>query len=45
MYYAPNVGLIVAVLVRPNQQADINQPSAIIEAIIEAMKVQTTVCA
>jgi biotin carboxyl carrier protein len=31
----------VAVLVRPNQQVDINQPSA----IIEAMKVQTTVCA
>jgi acetyl-CoA carboxylase carboxyltransferase component len=40
-YCAPNIGSIVAVLVSPNEQVDINQPLV----IIEAMKMQTTLCA
>jgi acetyl-CoA carboxylase carboxyltransferase component len=40
-YCAPNIGSIVAVLVSQNQQVHINQPLI----IIEAMKMQTTVCA
>lgn len=40
-YCAPNIGSIVAVLVSPNEQVDINQPLI----IIEAMKMQTTLCA
>ncbi len=40
-YCAPNIGVIVAVLVNKNQQVHINQPLI----IIEAMKMQTTVCA
>ena len=40
-YCAPNIGTIMAVLVSQNDQVDINQPLI----IIEAMKIQTTVCA
>jgi acetyl-CoA carboxylase carboxyltransferase component len=40
-YCAPNIGSIVAILVSPNGQVDINQPLV----IIEAMKMQTTLCA
>jgi pyruvate/2-oxoglutarate dehydrogenase complex dihydrolipoamide acyltransferase (E2) component len=40
-YCAPNIGVIVAVLVSKNEQVNINQPLI----IIEAMKMQTTVCA
>ena len=40
-YCAPNIGSIVAVLVGQNEQVDINQPLV----IIEAMKMQTTLCA
>ncbi|MGK0307004.1 MAG: acetyl-CoA carboxylase carboxyltransferase component [Gammaproteobacteria bacterium] len=40
-YCAPNIGAVVAVLVSPNEQVDINQPLV----IIEAMKMQTTLCA
>ncbi len=40
-YCAPNIGSIVAVLVSPNEQVDINQPLV----IIEAMQMQTTFCA
>lgn len=40
-YCAPNMGAVVAVLVSQNEQVDINQPLV----IIEAMKMQTTVCA
>jgi len=38
---APNIGCVVAVLVRENDQVEVNQPLI----IIEAMKMQTTVCA
>ena len=40
-YCAPNIGSVVAVLVNQNEQVYINQPLV----IIEAMKMQTTVCA
>jgi acetyl-CoA carboxylase carboxyltransferase component len=40
-YCAPNIGSVVAVLVSQNEQVYINQPLV----IIEAMKMQTTVCA
>ena len=40
-YCAPNIGSIVAILVSPNEQVEINQPLV----IIEAMKMQTTLCA
>ena len=40
-YRAPNIGSVVAVLVSQNEQVYINQPLV----IIEAMKMQTTVCA
>lgn len=40
-YCAPNIGSIVAVLVSQNEQVNINQPLV----IIEAMKMQTTLCA
>ena len=40
-YCAPNIGSVVAVLVGQNEQVNINQPLI----IIEAMKMQTTVCA
>jgi acetyl-CoA carboxylase carboxyltransferase component len=40
-YCAPNIGFVVAVLVGQNEQVSINQPLI----IIEAMKMQTTVCA
>jgi acetyl-CoA carboxylase carboxyltransferase component len=40
-YCAPNIGFVVAVLVGQNEQVNINQPLI----IIEAMKMQTTVCA
>lgn len=40
-YCAPNIGSVVAILVSPNQQVTIHQPLV----IIEAMKMQTTVCA
>jgi acetyl-CoA carboxylase carboxyltransferase component len=40
-YCAPNIGSIVAVLVGQNEYVDINQPLV----IIEAMKMQTTLCA
>lgn len=40
-YCAPNIGTVVAVLVSQNEQVDINQPLV----IIEAMKMQTTLCA
>ena len=38
---APNIGFVVAVLVNQNEQVQIDQPLL----IIEAMKMQTTVCA
>jgi acetyl-CoA carboxylase carboxyltransferase component len=40
-YCAPNIGSIVAVLVGQDEQVNINQPLV----IIEAMKMQTTLCA
>jgi acetyl-CoA carboxylase carboxyltransferase component len=40
-YCAPNIGSVVAVLISQNEQVDINQPLV----IIEAMKMQTTLCA
>ena len=40
-YCAPNIGSVVAVLVSKNQHVHINQPLV----IIEAMKMQTTLCA
>jgi acetyl-CoA carboxylase carboxyltransferase component len=40
-YCAPNIGSIVAVLVSQNEQVNTNQPLV----IIEAMKMQTTLCA
>ena len=40
-YCAPNIGSVVAILVSQNEQVNINQPLV----IIEAMKMQTTVCA
>ena len=40
-YCAPNIGSVVAVLVSKNEHVYINQPLV----IIEAMKMQTTLCA
>ena len=40
-YCAPNIGSVVAVLISENEQVYINQPLV----IIEAMKMQTTLCA
>tara|TARA_R110002153_G_scaffold30015_6_gene92035 strand:- start:3894 stop:5681 length:1788 start_codon:yes stop_codon:yes gene_type:complete len=39
--YAPNVGSVVAVLVNQNERVNLDQPMV----IIEAMKMQTTLCA
>ena len=39
-YCAPNIGSVVAILVSQNEQVEMNQPLV----IIEAMKMQTTLC-